>query len=156
MSNAVKDQLNYIRLKIYADKQMLVNYKSPKRILIKEVVDYFLHGTNGTYQHPVMTARILEWTGELDKSEKLLLSNIDSWEAKKHLALLKQRMGDKTNAYMWASNLVKSAPWRSESYDVFTYIAQLEGDSDTESKMKIQSEKVFEQEMVYYNDLQKL
>ena len=103
-----------------------------------------------------MAARILEWLCEVEKAEKTLLSVATSWDARKHLALMYQRNGRKADAYHWAQQLILCAPWKAESYDVFSHIAQLEGDYEMEMKCKAQADEIFEKEEKLLDGLNQL
>ncbi len=98
-----------------------------------------------------MAARILDWLGHTEKAETLLVSEATSWEARKQLALMKQRNGSKDEAYYWAQELILHAPWKGESYDVFSYIAKQEGDYELEEELKAQADIVFEKEVQLFS-----
>ncbi|MHC1787723.1 MAG: protein kinase [Christensenellales bacterium] len=154
--NSILSKLDYYKWSIFADHYMLTDYRSQERKIIKEVNEFFLKEENGSYQYPVMTARILEWLGEVEKAEKMLLSVTSSWDAKKYLALMYQRNRRRADAYHWAKQLVLCAPWKAESYDVFSYIARLEGDHEMETKCKVQADEIFEKEEKLFAGLNQL
>lgn len=154
--SSILARLDYYKWSMFANYYMLKDYRSQERKIIKEVNEFFLKEANGSYQYPVMAARILEWLGEVEKAEKTLLSVATSWDARKHLALMYQRNGRKADAYHWAQQLILCAPWKAESYDVFSHIAQLEGDYEMEMKCKAQADEIFEKEEKLLDGLNQL
>ena len=121
-------RLFFIKHKIYAERYMIgKDDQSGKRILIPEVVDYFLEKEGEKYPYPVMTARVLEWIGHISEAESLLREVIktskNSWSTRKELVLLLQRDDRLKEALSEANLLVESAPWRAESFNVLGYVA---------------------------------
>lgn len=149
----LQERLDYYKNKISVNHFVLVNYKSSERKVVLEINDFFLRKVDGAYQYPVMAARILDWMGDTNAAMSLLLTVATSWEARKHLALMKQRNGCKNEAYHWAQELIFHAPWKSESYDVYSYIAKQEGDFELESKLKKQADAVYEKELEIFDSL---
>ena len=75
-----KERLFFTKYKIYAERYMIGKHnEAGGRILVREVVDYFLEKKGETYPYPVMTARVLEWMGRVEEAEELIRGAIKSW-----------------------------------------------------------------------------
>ena len=155
---ALQERLFFTQWKIYADRYMIgIDDKSGARILIQEVIDYFLAKKGKVYPYPVMTARVLEWMGRINEGEDLLRGTIrdskDSWNARKELALLLQRDGRLKEALSEANSLTESAPWRSESFDVLSYVADKAGDTRLANDAKKKGNQTFDKEKKLFDKL---
>ena len=157
----VQERLFFTQWKIYADKYMIgKDDQSGTRILIQEVIDYFLAKKGEIYPYPVMTARVLEWMGQVAEAEDLLRGAIsrskDIWDARKELALLLQREDRMTEALSEANSLVEFAPWRAESYDVLSYVADKANDIRLANDAKNKGNQTFDKEKKLFEKLRTL
>ena len=157
----VQERLSFIKLKICADRYMIGrDDQSGKRIVIREVIDYFLAKKEGEYPYPFMTARVLEWIRHVDEAEALLRSAIsdseDSWNARRELAFLLQRAGRFKEAVSEANSLAEEAPWRAESYDALSFVADKAGDAKLASEAKKKATQTFDKEMELFDKLRML
>ena len=157
----LQKRLFFIKHKIYAERYMIgKDGQSGKRILIPEIVDYFLEKEGEKYPYLVMTGRVLEWIGQVPEAEELLRGAIkdpeDSWTARKELVLLLQRDGRLKEALSEANLLVESAPWRVESFDVLSYIAEKVGDTRLANDTKKKGNQTFEKEKELFEKLRTL
>ena len=158
LPTTVQERLFFIQWRIYADKCMIGrDSQSGERIVIQEVVDYFLAKGEREYPYPVMTARVLEWIGHVDEAEALLRGVIndseDSWGARRELALLLQRAGRFKEAISEANGLVEEAPWRAESYNTLSFVADKGGDTKLASEAKKRTTQTFDKEMELFDKL---
>ena len=156
-----QERLLFTKWKICADRYMIgQNDQSGKRIVIQEVIDYFLAKKEEEYPYPVMTARVLEWLGHVAEAEDLLCSAIsnseDSWNARKELASLLQRESRFKEAVSEANSLVEEAPWRAESYDVLSFVADKASDARLASEAKKKATQTFDKEMELFDKLKTL
>lgn len=156
-----QERLLFTKWKICADRYMIgQNNQAGERIIIQEVIDYFLAKKEEEYPYPVMTARVLEWIGDVDKAENLLRASIsdskDSWNARKELALLLQRAGRFRDAVSEANNLAEATPWRAESYDVLSFVADKASDAKLTSEAKKKATQIFDREMELFDKLKTL
>ena len=154
----LQKRLFFIKHKIYAGRYMIGrDDQSGKRILIPEVVDYFLEKEDEKYPYPVMTARVLEWIGHINKADDLLREVIktskDSWSARKELVLLLQRDGRMEEALSEANLLVELAPWRAESFDVLGYVADKVNDTGLADDAKKKGNQIFDKEKELFEKL---
>lgn len=157
----IPERLSFIKSKIYADRYMIGrDGQSGKRIVIREVIDYFLTKKEGEYLYPVMTARVLEWIGRVDEAEALLRGAIsdseDSWNARKELAFLLQRENRFKEAVSEANSLAEAAPWRTESYDALSFVADKASDVKLASEAKKKATLIFDKEMELFEKLRTL
>ena len=157
----VQERLYFIKWKIYADRYMIGrDDQSGKRIIIQEVIDYFLAKKEGEYPYPFMTARVLEWIGRVDEAEALLRGAIsdseDSWNARRELAFLLQRADRFKEAVSEANSLAEEAPWRAESYDTLSFVADKAGDAKLASEAKEKATQTFDKEMELFGKLRTL
>jgi hypothetical protein len=128
-----------------------------ERVVIGQVVDYFVTD-DPTYSRDRLTsARVLEWTGKEDLAavefEKCMNGARFNWEAIRDLALLEQRKGNCTHALELAHVLTRHAPWRAESYDTLSYVADKCGDIKISEGAKEKGDKVFSEETVCFERL---
>ena len=134
--------------------------QSGRPVLIREIVDYFLEKEGEKYPYPVMTARVLEWMGHINEAEDLFREVIktseDSWNSRKELVLLLQRDGRLKEASSEANLLVKSAPWRAESFDVLSYVAEKVGDTKLANQAKKKGNQTFDKEKKLFEKLRTL
>ena len=157
----LQERLFFIKHKIYADRYMIgKDNQSGERILIPEIVDYFLEKEGEKYPYPVMTARVLEWMGHINEAEDLFREAIktskDSWNSRKELVLLLQRDGRLKEALSEANLLVESAPWRAESFDVLSYVAEKVGDTKLANHAKKKGNQTFDEEKKLFEKLRTL
>ena len=151
----------FTKWQIYADKFMIGKYNQEgQRVLLKEVIDYFLATEEEEYPYPVMAARILEWLGYIDEAEKLLQETIDNskdlWNARKELAFVLQRAGRLAEAIEVAYRLVEIAPWRAESYDTLSYVAGKAGNEKLSVEAKKKGDLVFDKEVKLFDKLRSI
>ncbi|MDE0425848.1 MAG: hypothetical protein OXN25_13375 [Candidatus Poribacteria bacterium] len=157
----LQKRLFFIKYKIYAERYMIgKDDQSGRPILIREVVDYFLEKDGEKYPYPVMTARVLEWMGHINEAEDLFREVIktseDSWDSGKELVLLLQRDGRLKEALSAANLLVESAPWRAESFDVLSYVAEKVGDTNLANHAKKKGNLTFDKEKKLFEKLRTL
>ena len=157
----LQERLFFIKHKIYADRYMIgKDNQSGERILIPEIVDYFLEKEGEKYPHPVMTARVLEWMGHINEAEDLFREVIktseDSWNSRKELVLLLQRDGRLKETLSEANLLIESAPWRAESFDVLSYVAEKVGDTKLANHAKKKGNQTYDKEKKLFEKLRTL
>lgn len=161
VDTSLQERLFFIKWRIYADEYMIGrDNPSGKRIIIRQVADYFLQKKEEEYPHPVMTARVLEWIGRADEAEELLRGvtsdSDDLWDARKELALLLVRQDRFSEAVSEANSLVEAAPWKAESYDVLSYVADKTGDVNLANDAKKRADETFEKEKELFERLRTL
>ena len=131
--------------------------QSGKRLLIPEVVDFFLEKEGEKYPYPVMTARVLEWIGHINEAEDLLREVIktskDSWNSRKELVLLLQRDDRLKEALSAANLLVELAPWKTESFDVLGYVADKVNDTRLANDTKKKRNQIFDKKKKLFEKL---
>ena len=158
---AGQERLFFTKWQIFADRYMIgIHNESGERIIVSQVVDYFLAKKDEEYPYPVMTARVLEWMGHIGEAEELLRGAIsdskDSRHARKELAFLLRRDGRFREAISEANNLVETAPWRSESYDVLNHVANAASDSRLANDSKKRGDQTFAKEKELFRNLRTL
>ena len=156
----IKKRLMLVKMRTYADKFMIgFNSKEGERVVIREVVDFFLTKDGGKYIDELMAARVLEWLGNVSEAEYILRDIINSspneWKARKELVLLLQRRGCINDAVTEANRFVNICPWRTESYDTLNYIAQKAGNFQLSGQVKLKGDNIFAQEMTLFDCLKK-
>lgn len=150
-----KKRINYVKWAIYADKLMIgKNNGTGHRIVISEVVDFFLLKENGCYSYPVMAARILEWLERYEDAEEIFRKEAPiSWEARWGMAQMLLRLNRLDEAHDWCVYLLQTCGWRTEAYDTFAQVANAREDSESYAKLKVQGDEVFEKEMAMFEEL---
>lgn len=155
---AVSARLLALRMRIYAEQYMIGREKANgARIIIPEVVDYYIEAENEPYKDPVMAAKVLEWLGYADQAIEALNDFLEQppqhWEGIRTMALLLLRAERNSDALSYAERLSRIAPWRAESYDVLNYVALRVGRLELAQKAQKQRDEVFEQEVILFDGL---
>jgi hypothetical protein len=130
-----------------------------ERVLIPEVRDFFLGAEpNSTERYPVIVAELVEWLNNdrvtaIEIIKKHLSMVPTDWDGIRTMALIYLRMGKHERALHFAKILAESAPWRAESYDWLSYVAQQIKRDDIASQAKQKGNEVFEKESVLFESL---
>ena len=153
-----KNRIQYIKWKIYAERYMIgKDNKDGERIVIKEVVDFFLPKNRSEYPYPFMAAKILDWMGDFQNAENIILSILEkspqNWEVFREYIFMLIRNNQLNEALIKAKEIIKMAPWRAESYDVLSYAAKQSGDSQLSFQMKEQGNEIINKEIVLFDTL---
>lgn len=154
----LRSRLLLLKNSILADHYMIGKQtQKGERVIIKDVVDFFLETNDGYHIQPVMAAKVLEWLGDTERALKIIHDHLSNhpgdWEAVKNLALFLLRQSDYDEAFNTGHQLIKIAPWRAESYDWLSYVAEQVGDSKSASTYKNMGDKVFEKEKSLFEEL---
>ena len=155
----LSERLKTLKMRILARRYMIgLNNSSGQKILIPDVRDYFLQQSeNKTLHDPVISAEIHEWMGDFDKAISVLEQYLsicpNSWEGIKAMALIYQRLGKNERALHFARLLTALAPWRAESYDCLSYVAQKTNDQSLALQAKQRGDDVFNKESVLFETL---
>ena len=153
LDSQISDKIEYIKYKIYAEHYMIGKCDdSGNRLVINEVIDFFIKKINGKYEYPVIVGRIFNWMTKTDEAIGALVSVADqNWEAQKELAMLYSMHNDETAAIDWANKLVETAPWRAESYDVLAFVSK--SDEKLSGSAKAKADDVFKKQLALYDEL---
>lgn len=161
--NTPHNTLLYEKFKFIAEHHMIgKNYADNKKVVVKEVLDFFLQKNEcNRYIYPYMAGRVLEWLGKADEAEMILRYVIekdgqDVWKATKELVLLLERKGEIAKAVSEAYNYAARFPWRAETYDILSFVLKSAGDDDLSVAMKKKGDQVFELELKYLEDFRKM
>jgi len=155
----LSERLLAVKMRTLARHSMIGNDSSNgQRVIIPEVRNYFLAENSGqTFHDPVLAAEILEWLNNSDKAvavlEKHLSGSPNDWEGIRAMALIRQRMGKSESALQFAHMLRTTAPWRAESYDWLSYVAQRINRPDIAQQAKLQGDEVFSKEGALFEEL---
>lgn len=157
--SSLSDRLLAIKMRTLARHFMIgKDDANGQRIVIREVRDYFLPANSGeSYPDPVMAAEILEWLGKPDTALSVLSRHLsvvpNDWAGVKAMALFHLRMGMPDDAMKYAQMLSVVAPWRAESYDWLSYVAQQLKRPDIAQQAKRRADEVFQQEDMLFEEL---
>lgn len=152
-------RLKEIMLRTIARRKMIgKDGHDGKRIVVPQVVDFFLHkSSSGGYPDAVLAAAIEEWLGRQEEAASILEAHLSEspsdWEGIKLMAMIQLRQGQSEKAVDFAQALVEKAPWRAESYDCLAYVADKAGRGDLVQIAKAKGDHVFAEETRLYNDL---
>ena len=155
---SVIPELKEIKLRTIARyKMMREKERDGQRVVIPEVVDYFLKKTpSGLFLDPILAAQLKDWLGDTKEALDILatyLSDVpDDFNGIRLMAMLHSSSGNFVEAVKFAQSLVKIAPWRAESYDCLAYVAERAGDANLENRARIEGDKVFSEEMRLYKE----
>ncbi len=157
----ISERLLSVKMRILARHYMIGKQNAKgQRVLIPEVREYFLGAKhNSTKRDPVIVAEILEWLNEpvaaVETLKKYLSIVPTDWDGIRIMAFIHLRMGKHENALRFAQSLASSAPWRAESYDWLSYVAQQVNRGDIASQAKQKGNEIFEKENVLFENLRK-
>jgi serine/threonine protein kinase len=156
-----KQRLLETKMRIYANRYMIgKNTKNDERVVIKEVVDFFLNQSDGDYIDVLMAARLYEWLGNVSEAEvllqRILVSRTDTWEPRSELVMFLERNNRICDAITLAKQFIDEFPWRAESYDLLSYVSGKAGHSQLAMELKQKGDEVFSQEMKLFNRLKNL
>ncbi len=154
----IKAEIIEIKMSTLAENFMIgKDNPDGERVLIKEVVDYYLSTDPSPKLNPTMKARVLEWMAKFDRANELLVNQIKenpkNWDAIRAMALLRQRTDLKDEAYFYGKKLIDIAPWKAESYDTVKYIAKRFDDESLAREMESKGNSVFNKEMDLFREL---
>jgi tetratricopeptide (TPR) repeat protein len=155
----LSERLETLKMRILARRYMIgLNNSAGQKILIPEVRDYFLEKSETKpLRDPVIAAEILEWMDDADGAisvlEQHLSKHPNNWEGIKAMALIYQRLGNNERALHFARLLTSTAPWRAESYDCLSYVAQRTNDAELARQAKQRGDEVFNKESTLFDDL---
>lgn len=155
----LSERLKALKMQILARRYMIgFNNSSGQKILIPDVRDYFLQQSETKpLPDPVIAAEILEWMGDADGAisvlEQYVSTHPNSWEGIKAMALIYQRLGKNERALHFARLLTTLAPWRAESYDCLSFVAQSTNDQSLALQAKQRGDDVFNKETVLFENL---
>lgn len=150
-----KRRIQTVKWTIYADKLMIGKHNlDGQRIVIPQVIEFFLREENGCYPYPLMAARILEWLERFDEAEDLFRKEAHrGWEARWRMAQLLLRLNRLDEANDWCDYLLQTCQWRAEAYDTCAMVAKAKKDTQSFAKLKLKGDEVFEQEMAMFGRL---
>lgn len=158
-SESLSVRLEALKMRILARRYMIgLKNSAGQKILMPEVRDYFLKQSEAKPpSDPVISAEILEWMDDVDGAisvlEHHLSTHPNNWEGNKAIALIYQRLGKNERALQFARLLTTFAPWRAESYDCLSYVAQRTNDPELALKAKQRGDEVFHKETILFEDL---
>jgi serine/threonine protein kinase len=156
---ADEPRLKEIMLRTIARRKMIgMETREGKRVVVPQVVDFFLHeSSSGGYPDRVLAAELQDWLGRQDAAittlEAHLSTSPSDWDGIKLMAMIHIRQGHSAKAVEFAQALVKQAPWRAESYDCLAYVADKTGRADLVEFAKTKGDHVFAEETRLYDDL---
>jgi tetratricopeptide (TPR) repeat protein len=155
---SVREALLFTKWNLYADKYMVgKDTRDGARVLIKEVVQFFLERDEGSSRYPLVSARVLEWMSRAKEAEPLLRRGIaargkDAWEFERELAFLLVRARRHDEALATAEVLVAHFPWRAATWDALSWVAGQVGNAERATKAKQQGDVVFEKELALFKE----
>lgn len=159
IGNNLSERILSVKMSILA-RHYMIGKENPKgqRVLIPEVREYFLGAEqNSTERNPVIVAEILEWLNDpaaaVETLEKHLSKDPTDWDGVRIMALVQLRMGKHGGALHFAKLLTTIAPWRAESYDWLSYVAQQINRRDIARQAKQKGDELFEKENVLFKNL---
>lgn len=154
----LSERLLSVKMRILARHYMIGKENTKgQRVLIQEVHEYFLSAEqNSIERDPVIISEILEWLNKpvlaVETLKKHLAIIPEDWDGIRIMALIHLRMGKYENALRFAQSLATSAPWRAESYDWLSYVAQQINRDDIAIQAKQKGNEVFEKETVLFEN----
>ena len=155
----LSERLLALKMRILA-RHFMIGKDNPngQRIVIPEVRDYFLEETSAqSLRDPVLAAEISEWLDDpikaVDVLEKHLSKRPDDWEGIRVMALIRLRMGNLEGALQYVQLLPTVAPWRAESFDWLSYVAERGNRPDIVQQAKLRGDEVFGEEGRMFEEL---
>lgn len=150
-----RQRIESVKWTIYAEKMMIGrNNQNGERILIPQVVDFFLKKEAEYYPYPAMTARILEWLERFEEAEEIFRKEAHkTWEARWRMTQMLLRMNRLDEANEWSAYILQTCGWRAEAYDTSAQVAKARGDLKSYVKLKEKGDEVFGKEMDMFDDL---
>ena len=151
-------QLETLEMRVIGENYMIgKDSKAGQRIIIPEVVDYYLGDAGEGGRCQVMQAKVLEWIGRREESlsvlDRFLKANPYDFEGWHASAMIRLRYGNSRGALEAAQTLCEVAPWRAESYDCLGYIAGKLALTDLAKDAQQRGDSVFEREQVLFEEL---
>ena len=128
-----------------------------ERLLLQEVMDYYLGVQGESVSNLVVATQVLEWMGRKEeaiaKLERFLQQFPSHWEGAKTMVMFLIRSNQFADAIKYAKRMVEFAPWQTESYDVLNYAATKSGDLLLAKFAADKGSQVFEKEKELFEDL---
>lgn len=159
----IKEALLFARWSTYADQKMIgLNAASGARVVIKEVVDFFLERDEGRRLYPLHAARVLEWLGKHSGAEVLLRGAADSstdelgWKSLRELAFLYSRTNRPLEAVAASDELIGKYPWRAGSFDARAWVAKQQGDIPAQERATRTGNVVYQEEASLLKELRRV
>lgn len=155
----LSERLLALKMRILARHFMIGKDNSNgQRIVIPEVRDYFLNETSDrSLRDPVLAAEISEWLGDPEKAVDVLEKHLSKcpadWEGIRVMALIRLRMGNLEGAMQYVQLLPTVAPWRAESFDWLSYVAERVNRPDIVQQAKLRGDEVFGEEGRMFEEL---
>jgi len=101
--------------------------------------------------------QLSEWQNQPNLALLILEPHTSTdWEACKWYVMISKVYNNIDDAYAKARNCILLAPWKAESYDILTYVAQHFNDIKLMNETKIEADAIFHKEKIIFNELQKI
>ena len=154
----LKNRLVALKWRLFATYHMIgKEHPDGKRVLVRQVVDYFLPGGEVADRDPVVTAEVLAWMCREDEALEVLSRHLEmtpgDWEGTRAMVAILERTGQREQAVACAETCTRVAPWRAESYDCLQYAAAKAGLTRMEREAKRRGDEVYEQEKLLFEEL---
>ena len=98
-------------------------------------------------------ARVVVLEKAVDVLEKHLSKRPADWEGIRVMALIRLRMGNLEGALQYVQLLPTVAPWRAESFDWLSYVAERVNRPDVVQQAKLRGDEVFGEEGRMFEEL---
>lgn len=152
------NRLLALKWRLYARHHMIgKEYPDGKRVLVRQVVDYYLPGGEVADRDPVVTAEVLAWMDREDEALEVLSLRLqatpDDWEATRAMVEILARDGQHQQAMACAESCTRFAPWRAESFDCLHFAAKTAGLTRAAEEAKRRGDEVYEREKQLFEEL---
>jgi serine/threonine protein kinase len=149
----LKFALRRTRARALADGYMIGNERDGKRIVIREVIEFFEEQAsteNPDTDDLVFLARSYEWLGRIEEAFEILdkrLHDSSYWKVPWCRAQFLIRQNRATAAIKAAQKAAQLAPDRPDPLDMLAFIYKQTGDSAAAAATKAKAEEAFEREL---------
>lgn len=153
-----KDRLAALKWRLFARHHMIGKERPDgKRVLVRQVFDYYLPGGKVADKDPVVTAEVLAWMDREDEALDILTEHLqttpEDWEGTRAMVTILVRNRLLERAVACAESCNRAAPWRAESYDCLHYAAGKAGLTRMAEEAKRRGDEVYEREKRLFEEL---